>query len=285
MRLVLAYLRRALTVVAVVCLGGWATVKTYAYVSTVRNEAVLDRLVRERRGSSLSALHGSEWTMSPPSDGSLLGRIDIPEVGVSAIILQGSGERWLAEGAGHVPGTALPGTDGNAVVAGHRDSVFSGLKAIRLGDAIEVTTPSVTRVYRVDSIRIVDPSDTAVLAPAPGPRLTLITCYPFHYIGPAPHRFVVGARAVALGAEEIPVPRRGALVPRLEDVSLRRRTSQGHARTAQPPRRTDRPDGGVRLPAARPLPMPLRASSSAKPPRVSWLRRLLHLGPRRSRRR
>ncbi len=285
MRHVLTYLRYTLTAVAVVCLGTWATVKVYAYVSTARNEAALDRLVHERRDDfAFLAPEGRLEARRQPSDGTLLGRIDIPRVGVSAVILQGSGERWLEQAAGHIPGTALPDGDGNAAIAGHRDSVFSGLKGIRLGDSIEVTTPSRTRLYRVDAIRIVEPSDVAVLAPSRAPRLTLITCYPFHYIGSAPSRFVVEASAVWSGTGAVVVPPRHPVAARVTATS-RWATSARRSRTALPSRRD--PSAAApraHLPAARTL-TDVPPASPQHPPKVSWLRRLFHLGPKRPRRR
>jgi sortase A len=266
----LTVLRHALTVVGVVCLGGWATVKGYAFVATVRNESILERLTearREGREPPERLAPGRE-----PADAALLGRIDIPRVGVSAVILQGTSERSLEQAAGHVASTALPGGAGNVAIAGHRDSVFRHLERIRLGDAIKVSTPEATRLYRVDAIRIVDPSDTAVLAPASTPRLTLITCYPFYYIGPAPHRFVVQARAAG---------------PAGAAAYL--------AQAAAPPRwaeRASRPATGrheINRPALLPHPEPLRVEQSGPPPaprpRVSWLRRLFHLGPKHAARR
>jgi len=285
MRHALTYLRYALTTVAVVCLGTWATVKVYALVSTARNEAELERLVHERRDDFTLLAHEKRLEAQlQPSDGTLLGRIDIPRVGVSAVILQGSGERWLEQAAGHIPGTALPASDGNAALAGHRDSVFSGLKGIRLGDSIEVTTPSRTRLYRVDAIRIVDPGDVAVLAPSGSPRLTLITCYPFRYIGSAPRRFVVEARAVLSGAGAVVVPPRPPVAARLTATS-RWEPSPGERRNAVRSRRYPAAAvGGARLPAERAL-TDVPPTSSQHPPKVSWLRRLFHLGPKRPGRR
>ena len=164
MRPALTLLRRTLTVVGVVCLGGWATVKGYAFVATVRNEAILERLTEARRDGLELAERFAPGR--PPAEAALLGRIDIPRVGVSAVVLQGTSERCLEQAAGHVASTALPGGGGNVAIAGHRDSVFRHLEGIRLGDVIKVATPEATRLYRVDAIRIVDPSDTAVLAPA-----------------------------------------------------------------------------------------------------------------------
>ncbi len=283
MRHALTLLRRALTVVAFVCLGGWTTVKLYAYVSTVHNQAVLEQLIRERRQESSNFAHRladrSGWR---PVDGTLLGRIDVPRLGVSALILQGSGERWLEQAAGHIPETPLPGDDGNAAIAGHRDSVFSGLKEIRLGDSIEVTTPWSTRLYRVDDIRIVDPNDTSVLAPSRTARVTLITCYPFHYIGSAPRRFVVQARAFWSGSGAVVVPPRPVVAARLQEGPKRRPgpVHRAHALTAY--RTAPHALDDSRLPARRAL-TNVSPPSPARSPKLSWWRRLFHLPPKRPR--
>ncbi|TAM47824.1 MAG: class D sortase [Acidobacteria bacterium] len=268
----LALLRRALTVVGVVCLGGWATVKGYAFVATARNEAILARLTAARR----DGLERPERFTAgrPPAEAALLGRIDIPSVDVSAVVLQGTSERCLEQAAGHVDSTALPGGGGNVAIAGHRDSVFRRLEGIRLGDAIKVSTPDATQLYRVDAIRIVDPSDTAVLAPSRSPRLTLITCYPFHYIGPAPHRVVVQARAA--GPDGAAAYLAQAAAPARPAPLSAPVTTAHQAVSRRPVRRHAAPHGAER---AGPPPVP------APRPRVSWLRRLFHLGPKPTARR
>lgn len=129
-----------------------------------------------------------------------LGRIDIPRVRVSSVILEGVGNDTLALSVGHVPGTALPGSDGNVALAAHRDTFFRGLEHVRVGDNILLTSSGIDRVYRVDSTRIVGPKDVWVLSETGAPTLTLITCYPFHYLGPAPKRFIVQAHPRAEGA-------------------------------------------------------------------------------------
>ena len=128
---------------------------------------------------------------------SLVGRIEIPRIGVKAIILEGATRRTLALAVGHIPGTALPGGNGNAALAGHRDTFFRGLSEIRLGDTILVTTLEGSFEYRVESYRVVGPRDTGVLENLGEPVLTLVTCYPFHYLGPAPERFIVRATRTA----------------------------------------------------------------------------------------
>lgn len=127
------------------------------------------------------------------SSGMLIGRIDIPRVGVSAVIDEGDDDSVLFKAVGHIPGTALPGKDGNIGLAAHRDSFFRGLRNVREGDEIVLTTSRDTFRYRVESIGVVPPEETSVLKPVGVPTLTLITCYPFHFIGPAPERYVVTA--------------------------------------------------------------------------------------------
>lgn len=133
----------------------------------------------------------------PLNDGELVGRIAIPRVGVSAIVLEGVGKRELRRGAGRIPATAHPGEDkGNVGIAAHRDSFFRGLKDIREDDEIELTTLDGTFRYRVEWTKIVKPTDVSVLAPTEEPALTLVTCYPFYYVGSAPRRFIVRATRV-----------------------------------------------------------------------------------------
>jgi len=132
---------------------------------------------------------------APPGRGDIVGRLEVPRLGISVMVLQGVDERLLTVGAGHVPGTSLPGGNGNVAIAAHRDTYFRALEGIRRGDGIRVTTRRGTYEYVVDSTRIVDPTDTTVLASRARPELTLITCYPFYFVGAAPQRFIVRARA------------------------------------------------------------------------------------------
>jgi sortase A len=120
----------------------------------------------------------------------------IPKLHMELPVLNGTDAITLNRGVGRIPGTALPGQQGNIAIAGHRDGTFQGLKNVRTGDTIELLTTERTDVYVVDRIFVTDPTDVDVLATTAKPRLTLITCYPFHYIGPAPRRFVVEASLV-----------------------------------------------------------------------------------------
>ena len=117
----------------------------------------------------------------------------IPRLHIEVAVLPGTDDRTLDRALGHVDDTPLPGADGNSGIAGHRDGFFRGLKDIVTGDVIEVETAKVTEVYRVERTWVVDPEDVSVLDPTPTRALTLVTCYPFYYIGPAPQRFIVRA--------------------------------------------------------------------------------------------
>ena len=139
--------------------------------------------------------------------GDLIGRIEIPRIGLHAMVVESTTERALRRAVGHIEGTPLPGEPGNAGFAAHRDTFFRGLRDIQKGDRIDVTTRGGAYHYVVDSILIVGPNDVEVLGAAAAPTLTLVTCFPFDYIGAAPRRFVVEAREVG---GVIPQPLRGS---------------------------------------------------------------------------
>ena len=125
--------------------------------------------------------------------GDLLGRLDIPRLGLSVAVLQGTRSRMLRLGTGHIEGTPLPGEAGNSGIAGHRDTFFRGLKDIRKNDEIQFQAATALIRYEVDWVKVVAPDDLSVLAPSTESALTLVTCYPFYFVGPAPKRFVVRA--------------------------------------------------------------------------------------------
>jgi len=123
----------------------------------------------------------------------LIGRMEILRLGVSVAVVEGAGEVALRRAAGHIEGTALPGESGNVGIAGHRDSFFRPLKNIQRDDVIVLTTSRGQFRYRVVSTQVVSPADVAVLSPDGTEVLTLVTCYPFYFIGAAPSRFIVRA--------------------------------------------------------------------------------------------
>lgn len=127
---------------------------------------------------------------------SVLGRMEISSIGLEVMVLEGTGSGTLRHAVGHIRGTALPGEQGNMAIAGHRDTFFRPLRNIRKDDEITLTTLSGAYHYRVESIKVVGPWDTKVLHDSGGSVLTLVTCYPFYFVGPAPKRFIVRARQI-----------------------------------------------------------------------------------------
>lgn len=149
-----------------------------------------------------------------PAAGTVLGRISAPTVRMTAPVLEGSDDATLSRGAGHIEDTPFPGQQGNIGIAGHRDTVFRPLKGIHVGDPLELTTSDRVYRYRIKKTFIVGPDDVYVLDPTAEPTVTLVTCYPFEYIGHAPKRFIVQAELVG---EEARTPASGksetAVVP------------------------------------------------------------------------
>ena len=126
----------------------------------------------------------------------LLGRMDIPRLGLSVVVAEGIGEATLMRAGGHIPGTSFPGKRGNVGIAGHRDTLFRPLRNIRQNDVIALTTLAGQYRYRVTSTKIVSPANVTVLQSDGHEILTLVTCYPFYFVGPAPDRFIVRAQRV-----------------------------------------------------------------------------------------
>lgn len=128
--------------------------------------------------------------------GSILGRIEISSMGLSVMIMEGTDGRTLRRGVGHISGTALPGEQGNVAIAGHRDTFFRPLRNIHVDDEITLTTLKGIYRYRVESEKLVEPEDMSVLDNSTDDVLTLVTCYPFYYVGRAPQRFIVRAARI-----------------------------------------------------------------------------------------
>ncbi len=196
---------------------GAVALACFAYVTSV----VLDeRAFQARQSKRLAtlveaALHPKSPAIEakPPArrlvrPGDPIGRLEIAAVGISSIVTDGIDELTLQRGIGWMPDTALPGEPGNVAMAGHRDTFFRGLRELKLGDAIHLATPTGDFDYRVDSLRVVAPEEIGVLASSAEPTLTLVTCYPFSYLGAAPMRFIVRARQVSNRPD--PPLRRGA---------------------------------------------------------------------------
>jgi sortase A len=122
--------------------------------------------------------------------------LSIPRIGVEVPVFDGTDDLILNRGAGRIAGTAKPGQAGNIGIAAHRDGFFRSLKDIRVGDRIELRSPTNEFLYTVDDIEIVQPTDVSVLRNRPNPSITLVTCYPFYFVGDAPQRYIVHASIV-----------------------------------------------------------------------------------------
>lgn len=147
----------------------------------------------ERRFVSNGAHAAPARARTRPLPGSTIGRIRIPRIGMSAMVIEGANEAALKLAPGHLRGTAMPGEGSNIAVAGHRDTFFRPLRFVQTNDEIDLTTSYGGYRYRVVSTEIVIPSDVRILYPTARETLTLVTCYPFNFVGAAPKRFVVRA--------------------------------------------------------------------------------------------
>ena len=207
-----------LNLVGAVLLADWLAESAHAWIVSARASYRLERTLAAAgaRGAGpprREAARPADGSAGPPRIriGSPVGRFEIGRLGLSSVIVEGVADGLLTAAVGHIPGTALPGEAGNSGLAAHRDGCFRDLGRLRAGDRIEVVMPGGRFSYRVQSARIVAPADIGVLAPTPQATLTLVTCYPFHYIGPAPRRYVVTARlepqppgAVGVGGARAP---------------------------------------------------------------------------------
>jgi sortase A len=191
-------LERALLLVGLVSLGYFTYVLTESYLYQALENRELDAILAsaprlpapDTASADADAIHVPR---PRPAKGSMIGRIEIPRLGVSTIIRAGSDARTLRLAVGHIPGTAFPGEPGNIGLAGHRDTFFRRLRDIKVNDEIRIVTPGETLTFKVEQTTVVKPRDTWVLDHTPTSVLTLVTCYPFTYVGSAPNRFIVRA--------------------------------------------------------------------------------------------
>ena len=198
---VFTFLGRALILAGALALAwpGWLFVDSWWAQRTASRQ--LEQEIHHRASAALrtSAPRTAAPRINvivPPQAGEVLGRLDIPSIHVSVMVLEGASARQLKLAAGHIQGTAFPGTIGNIGIAAHRDTFFRPLRRIQPNDTVTLTTPLGVYEYRVDSTEIVSSRYVQVLYPTKNAELTLVTCYPFYYIGPAPKRFIVHAHPV-----------------------------------------------------------------------------------------
>ena len=189
LRRLLTWSQGAFLACAVLLLGYCAFAITDAWLFQRRESTELERVLRDRRAVS---------EVAPVVEtGSLIGRMEIPRLLLSVVVVEGVDETTLRRAAGHIPGTALPGETGNVGVAGHRDTFFRSLKDLRIKDEVQLSTPQGIFQYEVVSLKIVKPDNLEVLASSGKNGLTLVTCYPFYFVGPAPKRWIVTAKQVS----------------------------------------------------------------------------------------
>jgi sortase A len=188
-----------------------------SFADYIRERTPLGFVLPERASVTAPRTHAPAERLQPKpatpavplAEGTLLGRIEIKRLSLSAMVRQGVDAKMLSVAVGHVPSTALPGELGNFAIAAHRDTLFRGLKGVRKGDLVTFESQNGTYTYKVLATKIVTPSDVSVLradgggliplsgsAESPAHLLTMITCYPFNYVGSAPKRFIVQAKLV-----------------------------------------------------------------------------------------
>jgi LPXTG-site transpeptidase (sortase) family protein len=195
MRLILRWTRRLLIVCAVSLLAYCGFVLIDARIFQKEQDQQFERLLKAPGIPTYAvSLGGKAMEASlPAATGGLIGRMEVPRLGLSAIVMEGTSTTTLRRALGHISGTALPGQPGNAGISGHRDTFFRPLRNIEPNDVITLTTMRGEYRYRVVSTKVVDPADVTVLDPSENETLTLVTCYPFYFVGPAPKRFIVRA--------------------------------------------------------------------------------------------
>lgn len=188
---------RALFAGAIAMLGycGFVLIDSWNFQSSERK--LLARLLNDETFTTAreGRLGSPSWSRDStlPTPGGLVGRVDIPRLGLGVIVIEGTSITTLRRAVGHISGTALPGQKGNIAISGHRDTFFRPLRDIEQNDIITLTTLAGEYRYRVVSTKVVDPTDLSVLNSSENEILTLVTCYPFYFVGPAPKRFIVRA--------------------------------------------------------------------------------------------
>ena len=196
-RVSLRWLERILLILGLLLIGLWfkndTEARAFRSAETKRLEAA--RRVAEPTDAPARWRSKEPWCPKTLESG-VFGRIEIPRLGISALIAEGTEPAQLKRAVGHISTTVFPGQPGNCALAGHRDSFLRGLGGVRENDVIRIDTLQDTYTYVVEWGTVVGPRGVDVLDSTAAPSLTLVTCYPFHFVGPAPERFVVRARLV-----------------------------------------------------------------------------------------
>ena len=190
-RRVLQWTQQVLFAFAILMLGYVGFVLVDTWIFERRETAALSRFVPADRAVSGPVV---PTTIGPNG---LIGRMEVSRLDVSVVVVEGTSNKSLRRAVGHIAGTALPGQPGNVGIAGHRDTFFRPLRNIQRDDIITLTTSNGEYRYRVVSTRVVSPENVGVLDSDQDEVLTLITCYPFYFVGPAPDRFIVRAARIS----------------------------------------------------------------------------------------
>lgn len=202
----LLWSERALVAVGLTCLILWASACAQRSLYQASEKIRFEDSIRQ--ALTAEGHDQSEWSVQRISayldsrdlrvdSVEALGRLTIPAAGVSVMVLDGTDEAVLDRAVGRIPGTAQIGEEGNLGIAGHRDGFFRGLRHLEAGDELELATPDGVTRYRVSTLRVVEPEAVEVLDPTPTATITLVTCFPFYYVGSAPQRFIVHGEQVA----------------------------------------------------------------------------------------
>jgi sortase A len=194
-RNVWVWIERALLIAGIALLAGYGAASLDGFLQS-RHEVISNA---DTDATAIEDTSSRETRSNPrgnddlKSNGAALAVLRIPQIQLVVPVLDGADRLTLNHAVGRIAGTARPGESGNIGIAGHRDSFFRGLEKVRVGEAIELQTLKGTDTYVIDQIKIVPPESVDVLQAGPKPSLTLVTCYPFHFLGSAPKRFIVQA--------------------------------------------------------------------------------------------
>jgi len=195
-----AWLERVLVAVAIFCVGWLVGVYGYGWYFRAERVSAFNELVGDLRDKKPALPDVGPPAPAPtaaaPEDRDLVGIIEVPRLGISSPVISGDDERALDVAVGHLADTPMPWEHGNSAVAAHRDTLFRPLEHVKAGDVVRMRTTRGDFEYRVKSTKIVEPDDVSVLSAAGADALTLITCYPFRFVGHAPQRFIVRAERV-----------------------------------------------------------------------------------------
>ena len=190
------WMSRALIALGLACLIFYSVVTVHAWRYQRAAKSRVEQMIsieRPPRGPRMTC----RTLRNRSKTGEIIGRVDIPRLKLSAAVAEGDDDKTLGKAVGHLPDTPLPWhRRGNVALAAHRDGLFRSLEGIRLNDDVRVVTSRGEFHYRVTKTHIVDPDDVWVIAPTDTPTITLITCYPFSFVGNAPRRFIVQAELV-----------------------------------------------------------------------------------------